>query len=204
MKIIRHNIFETNSSSTHSIVIRPINMDIAIDPNDIRRTLTACAADTSNPNVVEVSDAFGSILFCKGKKMLVLDRDPGFEFGVYATFYEKLNYIVCLLLHKHGNELYTHRQMWDDTSFNISKANRILNKYHKDFCDKIAQYVSMRYKIDCTSIGYLLRSGKGGRKGNFHFDHEVLNSADDDNFSLREPVFKVITTEGLAIKYEFA
>jgi len=187
MKTIRTNVFETNSSSTHSVVLRPINMEM------IRAAKNGVAV-------------FGTFPFCENKKMLVLDKKPGFEFGVYTTFYEKLNYVVCLLLSKYDNELHRRdkNDWWDNDSFDLSKANKILNTHYKDFCDKIAKYVSRRYEIDCETIGYLASAGKGGRTGSFNFDHEVLCDVGEPDLHLKMDLVELITTEGLAILYEFA
>ncbi len=186
MKTVRSNIFETNSSSTHSVVLRPIDPTIVDAVKKGRCTL-------------------GEFPFCKEKKMLVLDKDPRFEFGVYQTFYKKLNYVVCLLLYRHSNELYPdNKDYWDDSSFNLSNANKILDRHYKEFCNQIAEYVSKRYNIDCKKIGYLSSLGKGGRTGNFNFDHEVLSDTSEDDLHLGVDLFKVITTEGLAIYYDFA
>ena len=135
---------------------------------------------------------------------MVLDKSPGFEFGVYETFYDKLNYVVCLLLSRHYSELYKEDHSWDDYTFSLSKGNKILNAHYKDFIDKIADYVSNRYDIDCKTIGYLSTSGQGGRTGRFHFDHEVLNDTEEDDLHLGDDLVRIITTEGLAIKYEFS
>ena len=186
MRTIRANIFETNSSSTHSVVLRPIDMDMIKAAKNGRFT-------------------FGAFPFCEEKKMLVLDKEPGFEFGIYEGFYEKLNYVVCLLLYRHYDELFSKKRSWDDDNkFTTAKGNLILNTYYKDFIEQIAKYASGRYKIDCKTIGYLPKPGKGGRMCTFHFDHEVLNDTDENNLHLREDLVRIVTTEGLAIKYEFS
>lgn len=190
MRTIRKNVFETNSSSTHSVVLRP---NVLFDP---------CSRKRGKKDLLS---CYENVPYCPEKKMLVLKRETDFSFGTYYTFYEKLNYIVYLLLYRHAEELFTDKKDWDwsDMRFSVERGNAILDEHYHDFVKRIAEFASKRYDIDCETIGFVPERGKGGDKCFFTFDHEVLYDSHEEDLGIHYDPFDLITTDGLAIHYEF-
>ena len=190
MKTIRQNVFETNSSSTHSVVLRPARL---IDLVDRRRK-------NGKPKLFTYYD---KISYCPKKKMLVLERMPNFQFGVYETFYDKLNYVVYLLLYSHSEDLID-KWDYDDVHFSVAKGNKVLNEHFSDFVKRIAEHASKKFGVDVQTIGFLPEPGTGGRICRFNFDHDVLSESHEENLGIHHDLYDLITTDGLAIKYEFS
>lgn len=190
MRTIRKNVFETNSSSTHSVVLRPAHL---IDPIDRHRK-------NGKPQLFTYYDSFS---YCPKKKMLVLERMPDFHFGVIESFYDKLNYVVYLLLYRHSSELID-KWEWDDIHFTVTKANMVLNEHYSDFVKRIAEHASKKFGVDVQTIGFLSEPGRGGRKCSFGLDHEVLSDSQEEDLGIHHDLYDLITTDGLAILYEFS
>lgn len=182
MKIIRNSVFETNSSSTHSLSIYPID-----NPFDLSDETQYDSLD----GLKVVNDA------------IVLPKNLDIEYGYMSTFREKLNYIVAILIRMNMDIVGVDGEY--DT-FDCYKANAMLLEKYPDFVKKITDYVSDVTGKPCNRISFVMKNGKSNHKGSITIDHGVLECADcdKDTFGLKFDLADIVITDGIWIYYEFA
>lgn len=190
MITIRKNVFETNSSSEHTLVLSPIN-----DEKEFKREYDMIKLHLAH----NIKDGF-----------YVIDPDKidGLTYGRFTEFEDKFLFVFVLLLisGRCGQKLMTER-MWENNYFTISKANSVFTQCHKQFVKKICKWMEDVSGIECKGIkidNYSHQREKNVTKCFWDINHQSLYEAgEEDNCGLKEDVFTVITTIGMSIVYEF-
>lgn len=176
MRTIRKSVFETNSSSTHSLTMWPVN-----DMEDYQKKAYF--------HGLHVSDG-----------AIELPHDLDIEFGNMVTFVEKLKYIVAIMIKSNSFEL---GMDWDG-AFDCRKANRLIQEKYPEFVKKVTEYVQNVTGKPCNRISFFTKNSKDYMRS-VDLDHGVLEmSEDDNNFGLDMDPADIVIIDGIQICYEFA
>lgn len=123
MKTIRNNVFETNSSSTHSVSISYKNASLY--DND-------CLDD-----YIELDD----------NKVHVRFGEFGWEIESYSLPYDKLQYVVTMLVETEGNNLTSVDDLWKTEGF------KLINDAVADYCNCDGIWIDEDMKLDSYTWG---------------------------------------------------
>lgn len=104
MKTIRHNVFETNSSSTHSV--------------SVSHKITSLYG----------SDCLNDYIDYFDNKVHVRFGEFGWEIESYALPYDKLQYVVTMLVETEGNNITSVDDLWETEGF------KLINDAVADYC----------------------------------------------------------------------
>ncbi len=190
MRTIRQNVFETNSSSEHTLVLSPVE-----NGKSLQKEIKAIKKHL----LENIKD---------GMYVIDPDRIWNLNFGEFKTFEDKFLFVFVLLLlsGECGKKLMTKR-MWENECFTISKANKIFPETNKDFVKKICKWMEDMSGVECRGIKIgdrLNTSGKIMKQCHWDVNHQSLYDAQsEENLGLKEDIFTVITTIGMTISYEF-
>ena len=204
MRTIRRNVFETNSSSEHSLCI-----DTNFSDSQLRGSKYFKDRIAAEKSAVKEH-------FDKNTGKYVLSRFPGLHFGKQDTFERKIHYVLYLLVVSgpHANErnpdhhLLEYRNNYEDDSFTGESANVILHTYYKDLVDRLAKYISDTFGVKCTDVAFPT-SSKKQVYCNDELDHQVRWDSDfvqGEDGEVRfggMTLFDIITTENVCIDYQF-
>lgn len=190
MRTIRQNVFETNSSSEHTLVLSPVE-----NGKSLQKEIKAIKKHLSE----NIKD---------GMYVIDPDRIWNLDFGEFKTFEDKFLFVFVLLLlsGECSKKLMTQR-MWENECFTISKANKVFPETNKDFVKKICKWMEDMSGVECRGIKIGDRfnaSGKKLKRCHWDINHQSLYDAQsEENLGLKEDIFTVVTTIGMTISYEF-
>lgn len=190
MITIRKNVFETNSSSEHTLVLSPVENATDLDEE---------TAHTKRHLRLNIKN---------GAYVVDPDRIVSLDFGEFITFEDKFIFVLVLMLLSKtcGKRLMT-ASMWERDEFSIKKANKIFNVVHKSFVKKFCKWANEMSGKECDRIeigNYSEHLEKEIKKCGFNLNHQALYTAnDEENYGLKADPLTVITTFGMNILYEF-
>lgn len=118
MKTIRHNVFETNSSSTHSVSVS-------------HKTTSLYNSDCLNDYI----DSFDN-------KVHVRFGEFGWEIESYVLPYDKLQYIVTMLVETEGNNITKVDDLWETEGF------KLINDAVADYCNCDGIWIDENMELD--------------------------------------------------------
>ena len=195
MRVIRQNMFETNSSSEHSLGIA------SWKPIDI---LSRISSDYGQHDREDIKRYVN-----KETKTFEIPKIPDLDYGKILDFSNKLIYVFYLLvIGNHGSMLNWGGADYNGDGFTATSANKILSKYYKKFINRITKFIRDEYGIDCTDIKFKMNK-KDRRNCYSGLDHGVLYDCgfDDNN---GDPIglhgmslFDILTNDGLYFDYQF-
>lgn len=118
MKTIRSNVFETNSSSTHSVSI------------------------SHNVASLYGSDCLSNYIEFYDNKVHVRFGEFGWEIESYVLPYDKLQYIVTMLVETEGNNITKVDDLWETEGF------KLINDAVADYCNCDGIWIDENMKLD--------------------------------------------------------
>lgn len=118
MKTIRSNVFETNSSSTHSVSI------------------------SHNVASLYGSDCLSNYIEFYDNKVHVRFGEFGWEIESYVLPYDKLQYIVTMLVETEGNNITKVDDLWETERF------KLINDAVADYCNCDGIWIDENMKLD--------------------------------------------------------
>jgi len=190
MITIRKNVFETNSSSEHTLSLSPVE-DVRSLNEESDLTIDHLRRNIKN-----------------GEYIIQPDRIYNLDFGLFTSFADKFTFVFVLMLlsKKCGDRLMTPR-MWENDQFTISKANRIFNQTHKAFVKKLCAWMTDLSGKECHAIKIGTWSDvfeKNVKRCAFNINHQAMYAANEEkDYGLKIDPFIAITTFGMNIVYEF-
>ena len=122
MKAIRNNVFETNSSSTHSV--------------SISHKVSSLYGSDCLSNYIEFYD----------NKVHVRFGEFGWEIESYVLPYDKLQYIVTMLVETEGNNITKVDDLWETEGF------KLINDAVADYCNCDGIWIDENMKLDSYTL----------------------------------------------------
>ena len=122
MKTIRNNVFETNSSSTHSV--------------SISHKVSSLYGSDCLSNYIEFYD----------NKVHVRFGEFGWEIESYVLPYDKLQYIVTMLVETEGNNITKVDDLWETEGF------KLINDAVADYCNCDGIWIDENMKLDSYTL----------------------------------------------------
>ena len=200
MRIIRSNVFETNSSAEHALCI------------DTRLSADTDVMDYMTRSYEHEKKLIASKINNKTNEY-VIPKDPDFDYGMQDTFEVKMNYILYLLVlagvtDEDRSDTVEYNKRMDDDSFTGTSANRILHTYYKDLVDRLVKYINDTYKIKCTDIVFPTAPKKAvycrdNLNHQIKWDSSFKRGKDGEIMFDGVSLFDIITTENINIEYAF-